>query len=45
MLTRNQLGRSDSLPKCLVIPGNLERCVKQDDLHVKIINLEEGPLR
>ena len=44
VITRDQLHRSDSHPKYLVIPGNLVECVKQDDLRVKIIDLGEGSL-
>jgi len=39
---RNQQHQTNSLPKYLVIPGNLVDCVKQDDLHVKIIDFGEA---
>jgi hypothetical protein len=42
VITRDQRHHTDSLPKYLVIPGNLAECVKQDDMHIKIIDLGEG---
>ena len=39
---RNQQHQTNSLPKYLVIPGNLVDYVKQDDLHIKIIDFGEG---
>ena len=44
VFTRDHLNQTDSLPKYLVLPGNLVQCVKQDDLRVKIIDLGEGSL-
>ena len=45
VIARDHLRQTDSLPKYLVLPGNLVECVKQDDLRVKIIDLGEGSLR
>ncbi|KAF9780552.1 kinase-like domain-containing protein, partial [Thelephora terrestris] len=42
VFARNQQHQSNSLPKYLVIPGNLVDCVKQDDIHVKIIDFGEA---
>ena len=44
VFTRDQMHQSDSLPKYLVLPGNLVEYVKQEDLRVKIIDLGEGSL-
>lgn len=44
VFTRDRLHQTDSLPKYLVLPGNLVDCVKQEDLRVKIIDLGEGSL-
>ena len=44
VVTRDQLRQTDSHPKYLVIPGDLVKCVNQDDLRVKIIDLGEGSL-
>ena len=45
VITRDQTHQTDSLPKYLVIPGNLVDCVKQGDTHVKILDLGEGSSR
>ena len=42
VFTRDQSHQSDSLPKYLVLPGNLVECVKQDNMRVKIIDFGEG---
>ena len=44
VLTRDRVYQADSLPKYLVLPGSLERFVKQDDLRIKIIDLGGGLL-
>jgi hypothetical protein len=45
VFARDQRHHTDSLPKYLVIPGDLTDCVEQDDMHLKIIDLGEGSLR
>ena len=42
VFARDQQRHTDSLPKYLVIPGDLVECVEQDDMRVKIIDLGEG---
>ena len=42
VLTRDQQHHTDSLPRYLVIPGNLVDCVKHDHIHAKLIDLGEG---
>ena len=45
VLARDRLHQTDSLPKYLVSPANLEEFVKQDDLRVKLIDLGGGSLQ
>lgn len=42
VFTRDQQHHTDSLPKYLVVPGNLAEFVEQDDMHIKILDLGEG---
>jgi len=42
VVTRDPRHHTDSLPKYLVIPGDLADCVEQDDIHVKIVDLGEA---
>ena len=42
VFARDQRHHTDSLPKYLVVPGNHADYVKQDDMHVKIIDPGEG---
>jgi hypothetical protein len=42
VFTRDQRHYTDSLPRYLVIPGNLVDCVKHDHVHAKLIDLGEG---
>lgn len=44
VLTRDRVHQAVSFPKYLVIPGSLESFLKQDDLHIKIIDLGGGSL-
>jgi len=44
VIPRDQLHQSGSLPRYLVLPGDLVECVKGDDTRVKIIDLGEGSL-
>jgi serine/threonine-protein kinase SRPK3 len=45
VITQCQSQHTDSLPKYLVDSGSLIGRVKQDDMHLKIIDLGEGSLR
>ena len=42
VITRDPQHQTDSLPKYLVIPGNLVDCVHHKDMQVKIIDFGEG---
>ena len=42
VFTRDQRHYSNSLPRYLVIPGNLVECVDRENVHIKILDLGEG---
>ena len=44
VFTRDNLHKTDSLPKYLVLSGSLLECVEQEDMRIKIIDLGEGSL-
>jgi hypothetical protein len=42
VFTRDQRHHSNSLPRYLVIPGNLVECVDRENMHIRILDLGEG---
>ena len=42
VFTLDHRHQTDALPKYLVIPGSLFRCVDQNDMRIKIVDFGEG---
>ena len=45
VFTRDRFYQSDSLPKYLILPVSLVKCIKEDDLRIRIIDFGGGSLQ